>query len=58
MKFVVTPLVFVLAALIIIGLIHGDLWIAFKRFSAVRDEATVACLFAVFAGFFVALLKD
>ena len=58
MKFITTPLVFLLAALILIGVLQGDLWIAFSRFSALGDEAKAGCLFAACAGFFVALMTD
>ena len=58
MKFIATPLVFLAAALMLIGVVHGDLWIAFSRFSTLGGEAKAACLFAAFAGLFVALLKD
>lgn len=58
MKFITTPFVFLVAALILIGLVHGDLWIAFSRFDSLGAEAKTGCLFAVFAGFFAALLKD
>jgi hypothetical protein len=44
--------------MILVGVLHGDLWIAFSRFSALRPEAKAGCLFAVFAGFIAALLRD
>jgi hypothetical protein len=50
--------VFLVAALILIGVVHGDLWIAFSRFSSLGGEAKASCLFAAFAGFFAALLRD
>ena len=58
MKFITTPFVFLVAALILIGVVHGDLWIAFSRFSSLGGEAKASCLFAAFAGFFAALLRD
>lgn len=58
MKFITTPFVFLVAALILIGVLHGDLWIAFSRFSALGGEAKAGCLFAAFAGFFTAMLRD
>jgi hypothetical protein len=58
MKFVTFPFVFLVGALILIGVAHGDLWIAFSRFSSLGQEAKAGCLFATFAGFFAALLKD
>ena len=58
MKFITIPFVFVVAALILIGVVHGDLWIAFSRFSALGAGAKAGCLFAAFAGFFVALIRD
>jgi len=58
MKFITTPFVFFVAALILIGVVHGDLWIAFSRFSALGDVAKASCLFAAFAGFFAAMLMD
>jgi len=58
MRFITTPFVFLVAALILIGVVHGDLWIAFSRFSTLGTGAKAGCLFAAFAGFFAALLKD
>jgi hypothetical protein len=58
MRFILTPIVFLVAALILIGVVQGDLWIAFSRFSTLGAGAKAACLFAVFAGFFAAMLKD
>jgi len=58
MRFITTPFVFVLATLILIGVLHGDLWIAFSRFGTLGAPAKVGCLVAACAGFFVALLKD
>ena len=58
MKFITTPFVFLVAALILVGVVHGDLWIAFSRFSSLGAEAKAGCLIATFAGFFAALLRD
>ena len=58
MKYVTTPLVFLVAALILIGVAHGDLWVAFSRFDTLGEGAKAGCLFATFAGFFAALLRD
>ena len=58
MKFITTPFVFLVGALILIGVVHGDLWIAFSRFSSLGAGAKAGCLFATFAGFFAALLRD
>jgi len=58
MKFITTPFVFLVAALILIGVVYGDLWIAFSNFSNLGTEAKASCLFAAFAGFFAALLRD
>lgn len=58
MKFITTPFVFLVAALILIGVVHGDLWIAFSRFSALAPQAKAGCLFAAFAGFFAAMLRN
>ena len=58
MKFITTPFVFLVAALVLIGVAHGDLWIAFSRFSSLGSEAKASCLLAAFAGFFAALLRD
>ena len=58
MKFITTPFVFLVAAIVLIGVVHGDLWIAFSRFGTLGAEAKAGCLFAVFAGFFAALLRD
>ena len=58
MKFVTTPLVFLAAALVLVGVVHGDLWIAFSRFSMLGAGAKAGCLFAAFAGFFAALLRN
>ena len=58
MRFITTPLVFLVAALVLIGVLHGDLWIAFSRFSALGDGAKAGCLFAAFAGFFAAMLRE
>ena len=58
MKFITTPFVFLVAALMLIGVVHGDPWIAFSRFSALGAEAKAGCLLAAFAGFFAALLRD
>jgi hypothetical protein len=58
MKFITTPFVFLVAALILIGVVHDDLWIAFSRFSTLGGEAKAGCLFAAFAGLFAALLRD
>ena len=58
MKFVTTPFVVLIAAFILIGVVNGDLWIAFSRFSSLGGEAKASCLFAAFAGFFAALLRD
>ncbi|MGH9425146.1 MAG: hypothetical protein ACRD2L_02415 [Terriglobia bacterium] len=52
------PLLFLLAALLIIGLIEGDLWVAFTRFGTLSGMAKAGCLFAIFAGLVVALLRD
>lgn len=57
MKFLLTPLLFVLAALLVVGIIHGDLLIVLKDLSAVHDLARASCAIAVFVGFFVALLR-
>jgi len=57
MRFITTPLVFLVAALVLIGVVYGDLWVGFSRFSSLATEAKAGCLFAAFAGFFVALLK-
>ena len=58
MKFITTPFIFLVAALILIGVVHGDLWIAFSHFSSLGAEAKASCLFAAFAGFFAAMLRD
>jgi len=58
MKFITTPFVFFVAALILIGVVYGDLWIGFSRFGTLGVEAKAGCLFAGFAGFFAALLRD
>lgn len=58
MKFVTTPFAFLVAALILIGVVYGDLWIAFSSFSSLGSEAKASCLFAAFAGFFAAMLRD
>lgn len=58
MRFITTPAVFLIAAFILIGVVHGDLWIAFSRFDTLGEAAKAACLFATFAGFFAALLRD
>jgi len=58
MKFIITPLAFVVAALVLIGVARGDLWIGFSRFGSLGGEAKAGCLFAAFAGFIAALLKD
>ena len=58
MRFIITPFVFLAVALILIGVLHGDLWIAFSRFGSLGAEAKAGCLFAAFAGVFVAMLKD
>jgi len=58
MRFITTPFVFLVVALILIGVVHGDLWIAFSRFSTLGAEAKAGCLFAAFAGFFAAMLRD
>jgi hypothetical protein len=58
MRFITIPFVFLVAALILIGVLHGDLWVAFSRFGTLGVEAKAGCLFAAFAGFFTALLKD
>jgi hypothetical protein len=42
MKFITTPFVFLVAALILIGVVYGDLWIAFS--SALGAEAKAGCL--------------
>ncbi len=52
------PLIFLLAALLIIGLIEGDLWMAFTRFDTLNGIAKAGCVFALFAGLVVALLRD
>ena len=54
----ITPLLFLLAAFLIIGLIEGDLWMAFTRFGTLTGLAKAGCLFAMFAGLVVALLRD
>jgi hypothetical protein len=54
---VISPLWFLLAAFLIIGLIEGDLWMAFTRFGTLSGIAEAGCLFALFAGL-VALLQD
>ena len=58
MKFITTPFVFLVGALILIGVVYGDLWIGFSRFNTLAGEAKARCLFAAFAGFFAALLRD
>ncbi len=58
MKFITTPFIFLVAALILIGVVHGDLWVAFSRFDTLGGGAKAGCLFAAFAGFFAALLRD
>ena len=58
MKFITTPFVFLVAALVLVGVVHGDLWIAFSRFSSLGGQAKAGCLIAAFAGFFAALLRD
>ena len=58
MRFITTPFVFLMVALILIGVAYGDLWIAFSRFSTLGVQAKAGCLFAAFAGFFAAMLRD
>ena len=58
MKYITTPSVFLVAAFILIGVVHGDLWVAFSRFDTLGEGAKAGCLFAAFAGFFAALLRD
>ena len=58
MKFIAIPLMFLAVAMMLIGLVHGDIWIAFSRFSTLEGVSKAACLFATFAGLFVALLKE
>lgn len=58
MRFLTTSFIFLVATLIFTGVAHGDVWIAFSRFSTLGEGAKAGCIFAVFAGFFAALLKD
>ena len=58
MKFITTPFVFLVGAFILVGMIYGDLWIAFTRFSSLGDTAKAGCLLAAFAGFFAAMLRE
>jgi hypothetical protein len=55
---VILPLLFLLAAFLIIGLVESDLWMAFTRFGTLSGIAKASCLFALFAGLVVALLRD
>jgi hypothetical protein len=58
MRFITTPFVFLVVALILVGVVQGDLWVAFSRFDTLGTGTKAGCLLATFAGFFAALLRD
>ncbi|MBM3800915.1 MAG: hypothetical protein FJW26_01245 [Acidimicrobiia bacterium] len=58
MRFITFPLAFLLGAMIVVGFLHGDLWIAFTQFGTLGNAEKLGCLIAVVAGFFAALLRD
>ena len=58
MKILLTILIFVLAGLGIVGLIHGNLFIVLTGFTVVKHEAQLSLVISVCAGFIVSLLYD
>jgi hypothetical protein len=49
---------FALVGFGIVGLIHGDVFIVFTNYTAVKQHAQLALVIAVCAGFVVSLLYD
>lgn len=58
MKFLLSILFFVLLGFAIVGLLHGDLFIVFTNFTAVKHEAEVSFVISVCVGIVVSFLYD
>ncbi len=57
-KIIMTIFFFALVGFGIVGLIHGDVFIVFTNYTAVKQHAQLALVIAVCAGFVVSLLYD
>jgi hypothetical protein len=58
MKILLTILFFILVGFAIVGLLHGDLFIALTNFTAVKHDAELSLVISVSAGVIVSLLFD
>jgi|GEM_PF-5792975 hypothetical protein len=58
MKRLVTILIFVLAGFMVVGLLHGNLFIVLTSFTAVKHQAQLSLVICVCTGFIVSMLYN